>query len=68
MQPSARRAEGEGAAGTAGAGNGRWRRKDAASVENNITAKGVLAVLLALRETSCPVRLLDLSCLNNGAR
>ena len=24
--------------------------------------KGVLAVLLALRETSCPVRVLDLSC------
>ena len=31
-------------------------------VENNIMAKGVLAILLALRETSCPVRLLDLSC------
>lgn len=30
--------------------------------ENNIMEKGVLAVLLALRETSCPVRLLDLAC------
>lgn len=29
--------------------------------ENNIMEKGVLAVLLALRETSCPVRLLDLA-------
>lgn len=39
-----------------------WRRR----VENNIMEKGVLAVLLALRETSCPVRVLDLSC--NGER
>lgn len=31
-------------------------------VENNIMMKGVLAVLLALREESCPIRLLDLSC------
>lgn len=32
------------------------------SVENNIMEKGVLAVLLAIREESCPIRLLDLSC------
>ena len=32
------------------------------AIENNIMEKGVLAVLLALRETSCPVRVLDLSC------
>lgn len=25
--------------------------------------KGVLAVLLAIREESCPIRLLDLSCI-----
>ncbi|KAM7454226.1 hypothetical protein BLSTO_05019 [Blastocystis sp. subtype 1] len=29
--------------------------------ENNITQRGVLAILLALRDTSCPVRVLDLS-------
>ncbi len=31
-------------------------------LENNITQRGVLAILLALRDTSCPVRVLDLSC------
>ena len=31
-------------------------------IENNITQRGVLAILLALRDTSCPVRVLDLSC------
>lgn len=31
-------------------------------LENNIMEKGVLAILLAIREESCPIRLLDLSC------
>ena len=40
-------------------------------LENNIMEKGVLAILLAIREESCPIRLLDLSCrfcynVNNG--
>ena len=41
---------------------GRLRIVSITGLENNIMQRGVLSILLALRDTSCPVRVLDLSC------